>query len=115
MKNIGIDIVKNNRFQEMLNDSRKYSRILSEKEIEVFLSFSNNQRKLEYIASRFACKEAIFKVLNKTKFHFDFNKVSILNDESNAPYVLFEEKVDFEILISISHSEDDSIAIALLQ
>lgn len=114
MKNVGIDIVKNNRFIEMLNDERKCARILSKKEMEVFLLINHEKRKLEYIASRFAAKEALFKALNKSEIKFDYNRVSILNDETRAPYVEFEIENDLNILISISHSDDDSIAIVII-
>jgi holo-[acyl-carrier protein] synthase len=114
MKNIGIDIVRNERFKEMLVDEKKYSRILSAKEIEVFRSFNSEKRKLEYLASRFAAKEALVKALSKTKISFNYTDVSVLNEENGAPYVEFAFKTDIYVLISISHTEDDSIAFVIL-
>lgn len=114
MKNIGVDIVKNERFKEMINDEKKVKRILSPKEVEVFSTFSAEKRKIEYLASRFAAKEAVIKALNKTNLKFNYVDISILNDATNAPYVEFSFKVDLYVLISLSHSDENSIAFAVL-
>lgn len=114
MKNIGVDIVKNSRFEEMINDEKKYSRILSDKEIQVFSDITAKKRKIEYLASRFAAKEAIIKAINKTNVSFNYRDVSVLNDTKGAPYVEFNFKVNFYILISISHTDEDSLAFAVM-
>ena len=76
IKGIGTDITDNNRFKDFINDSKKIVRLLSSKEIEKFNLISNDERKIEYMASRFAAKEALFKASNKK---FNMNEVSILN------------------------------------
>jgi len=114
MKNIGVDIVKNDRFKDMVNKSRKYSRILSPKEVEIFTTFTSEVRRIEYLASRFAAKEAMIKALNKTDASFNYVDVSILNDNDGAPYIEFGVKLNYDFLISISHSEDNSIAFVVL-
>jgi holo-[acyl-carrier protein] synthase len=114
MKNIGIDIVRNERFKVMLDDEKKYSRILSLKEREIYKSFTSEKRKLEYLASRFAAKEALIKALNKTNINFDYTDVSVLNEENGAPYIEFGFKTDIYVLISLSHTDDDSIAFVVL-
>lgn len=115
MKNIGIDIVKLERFRSFLENERKYSRILSEKERRIFESFTSPQRRLEYLAGRFAAKEAIIKAVSATGIRFDYVELSVLNDEKGAPYLESEKLKSFEILLSIAHTEDDAIAIALLK
>lgn len=57
---IGIDIVENIRMSN--KDVSFIKRILSEKEYNIYIKFSNEDRKISYLASRFASKEAIFKV-----------------------------------------------------
>ncbi|MDD4388693.1 MAG: 4'-phosphopantetheinyl transferase superfamily protein, partial [Bacilli bacterium] len=59
MRNIGIDIVENKRFNAFIDNPRKYSRILSAKEKDLFVQITNKSRKLEYLAGRFAAKEAV--------------------------------------------------------
>ncbi|MFA7367037.1 MAG: 4'-phosphopantetheinyl transferase superfamily protein [Bacilli bacterium] len=108
MKSIGVDIVKNSRFKSFLNDNRKISRILSTKEIAVLSSISNEVKQIEYIASRFCVKEALFKAGIKE----DFNLISVLNHEDGKPYI----EGDFvdNIQISISHEEEYTIAFAIV-
>ena len=117
LKNIGVDIVSNCRFAEKISDTNFVSRILSEKEKEVFISFGSNVRKVEYLAGRFAAKEAIIKAANtalKTAdSSFNYRDISVLNDETGAPYVEFAFKVDFSILISISHTSENTVAFAM--
>ena len=100
---IGVDITKNSRFENIIKDYNKIQKILSIDEIEIFNTFNSDKRKIEYIASRFACKEALFKA---TGNKISFNQISILNDENGKPYV--KNKKDIEI--SISHETEFSIA-----
>ena len=59
---IGVDIVKISRFE---NKSEKFiSRVYSKREIEE-LNLKNGQNKSEYLASRFASKEAYLKASGK--------------------------------------------------
>jgi len=95
---IGIDIVKINRFKKNINLWSK--KILTESE-KAELNKSKNH--LQYIASRWAAKEAIFKLTNSSK------KFSILNHANGAPYV-FEHP---NLYVSISHEREYCIAVAI--
>jgi len=108
IENIGVDIIENNRFESYLNNNRKLERILSSKEIAVLNTYTSESRQLEFIASRFAAKEALFK----TGLKFVFNQTSILNHEDGSPYV--EGDFNKKVLISISHNKTMSIATVLL-
>jgi len=113
MKNIGIDIVENNRFLSFVENPRKYQRILSAKEKDLFLKISNKSRKLEYLAGRFAAKEAVIKCLAYTDYKACYSEISILNKEGGSPYVEMENE-NYKILLSISHSNQNTIAVAVL-
>lgn len=102
---IGIDIVKNERFISFIEDERKLMKILSKEEMEQFKIFTSQKRKLEFLASRFSVKEAIFKATGEKKA---MNEITIVNDLQGKPFVL-----NNNIEISISHEKDYSIAIAL--
>lgn len=107
---IGIDLVEH---QDIVNkDERFIKRVLSEEEYTYYQTISSCKRKVEYIASRFACKEAIFKCFTRME-HFDFRNISILNEKNGAPYVLLNQK-KLELQISLSHTEHYSIAVAIL-
>ncbi len=57
---IGIDIVEHDHMKDKITD-KFVMRILSTKELEVYNNISSSKRKVEYISSRFAAKESIFK------------------------------------------------------
>ena len=109
---VGIDITKNERFSKIIGEYSKYSKILSEKEIAIFEKISLEKRKLEYVASRFACKEALYKAINN---NIPFCKISILNDETGRPYIECEELKDKNISVSLSHEDKYSTAIVIIE
>ncbi len=111
IKNIGVDIVEISRFEKFVLEEKSINRFLSILEIEKFNEISNIKRKQEYMASRFACKEALIKA---SGISFTFNEVSILNDEKGAPYI--ESKIDFgKVFISISHSNENAVAFVVIE
>lgn len=99
---IGTDIIQNSRVDEKIA-----SRILTENEQAVYQS-KHSSLKQEYLASRFAAKEAIVKATNK---QYPISKIEILNDEDGKPYCSNIPGIE----LSISHERDYSIAFAILQ
>lgn len=109
---IGVDITKNERFEKIITDNQE-KRILSPEELRVYESFTSHSRKLEYLASRFSSKEALFKATN---IRFEMTDISILNDENGKPYIkseLFNKALDANISISISHEKEYTIAFVI--
>ncbi len=109
-KAIGIDIVEFSQIKPKVND-RFIKRILSVNELKRYSSISNEQRKLEYLAGRFAAKEAYTKVYKHFESPLNFVDVEILNDQDGAPYLKSKYMPNDKILISISHSSNYVIAI----
>lgn len=108
---IGIDIVENNR---MIGKEQEFiTRILSKKECEIYFKYSNEQRKIEYLASRFAAKEALFKCFKKGNKDINYNDISILNDKDGAPFIEINGVNLDELEVSISHEKNYSIAIVM--
>ena len=101
--NIGIDIVKISRFEN--KDIHFIKRVLTEKELLVYNNLIE-EKKTQYLASRWASKEAIFKA-NKDEHYLSY---SILNKENGEPYVDGHE----EIKISISHDGEYAVASVLI-
>ena len=99
---VGIDIVQLSRVQ--LKDSFVHY-VLTESEIEEYNNRPENSKK-EYLAGRFACKEAIYKATQDK----DFLKYSILTDNNGRPYVAGHEEME----VSISHDGDYAIAIVVI-
>ncbi len=108
---IGIDIVENERMRN--KDITFIQRILSKKEYDIYIKFTSEERKIQYLASRFAAKEAIFKVFKEGNKDMNYNKISILNEENGSPYIEFETNIKEKLDISISHEKNYSIAIVM--
>lgn len=119
---LGIDIVENARFIAKQNDIGFLSKFLSDEELKQLNDLSINH--IEYIASRFAAKEAVVKALkgNLLKYIYS-NHFSILRVKGQAPNVYISEEFlnkinqifnKKSIEISISHEKLFSVAIAML-
>ena len=101
IKGIGVDILNINRI-----DFKIAKKVLSDEEVEIFNSINNESIKREYLAERFAVKEALFKADNS---YFDYDKVSVLNDEKGKPYFK-----DINGFVSISHDNGMVCAFVVL-
>ena len=100
IKGIGIDLVDIKRIK--LDLARK---ILSVDEMHQFDKLSDIRKK-EYLAGRFAVKEAYFKASGKNT---DFQKLSVINDENGKPNLNIERSI-----VSISHETDYVVAVVIL-
>lgn len=105
--NIGCDIVKISRFK---NKKRNFlEKVLSIEEIEIYEKYSNDC-KLQFLAGRFALKEAIIKTFCGKKIVL-MNEIKILNDANNALICKYKK---YKIKGSISHEKEYAIAYAIL-
>ena len=110
MQGIGIDIVEINRIRKALENERLICHILSEDEIKRYESFSE-LRKVEFVAGRFAAKEAIIKALSDYEIPV-MSDLNITNNKSGKPEIEYK---DYRILLSISHEKEYAVAIAMLE
>ncbi|MBN2540628.1 MAG: holo-ACP synthase [Bacilli bacterium] len=106
----GIDILKVSRIKP--EHSR---RILSDIEIKVFDSFPLEQRKLEYLAGRFALKEAIIKAIGNTQYKIGMRDITIINDETGMPKLISPSFPDLHFSISLSHEHDYAAGICIIE
>lgn len=112
---IGIDLVDLEHMQSVVEKTpRIVNRILTQEELAIYESRSE-KRKLEFLAGRFAAKEAFGKAMGTGIGKFvSFQNVVVLNDEQGCPYVAaspFEGKA----FVSISHSRQMVIAQIVLE
>ena len=121
---IGIDIVENNRFKELIKKKKFINRICSPKEID---NFKKKNNKISYLSKRFSAKEAFVKALGSGfRNKLCFNDISILNDRKGKPYFLFNQKIKnilrnkyklikFKAHLSLSDEKKHSISYVILQ
>lgn len=79
---IGTDIVEIKRLKEKKDVLSK--RILSEKEYAQYVTYEG-VRQEEYLAGRFAAKEAVFKAIDKDLV---ISQIEILNDEKENQFAI---------------------------
>ena len=121
---IGVDIIENKRFKNLIDNKFFIKRTFGIKEIKSSKKISN---KINYFAKRFAAKESLAKSLG-TGFrnNLNFKDIQVLNDKVGKPYFFKSKKIDdiinkkFKIkknnlLLSISDEKDYSIAFTVLQ
>ncbi|WP_300408426.1 NAD(P)H-hydrate dehydratase [Lagierella sp.] len=89
--NFGIDICKIDRLKKHLKDDRFLKRILTELEIEEYLS-KGELKKLEYLAGRFSSKESFSKALGTGIGEISFKEIQILNEISGQPTMTLRGK-----------------------
>lgn len=117
-KGIGNDILEIERMRGSVDRHGQHfiNRIFTQKEQDYCYKF---QDPIPHFAGRFSAKEAIAKALG-TGFgaHLNWHDIEILNDDLGKPIVLFSDaaKQKFNhphVLVSISHSQTQAIAVAL--
>jgi holo-[acyl-carrier protein] synthase len=122
IEGIGIDIVEVSRVEKAVKrlGFSFLKRIFTDKEIK-----NSKKRKwpYEYLAARFATKEAVFKALNDgLDGSISWRNIEILNDKDGRPVVTLygqakklqkKKKVD-KIHVSVSHIKEYAIATAAL-
>lgn len=112
---IGIDLVEIERVQEILGRQPEFpKRILTSKEYQRFLELSNH-RQVEFLAGRFAAKEAFSKAMGTgIGRETSFQDIEILPDDKNKP-IANTALFSGEVHVSISHSDTYAIAEVLLE
>ena len=121
---IGVDIVDNKRFKNLVKDKKFINRTFSKNEISNSKKISN---KINFYSKRFAAKESFAKALG-TGFRngLNFKDVEILNNNLGKPYYLKNIKIkqfikkikkidNFELFLSISDEKDYSVAFTIIQ
>lgn len=94
---------------------------LTEREWEDTLALKNENHRIQRLAGKFACKEAVIKVLEAGISQIELVDVEILHDISGKPIVFlygtaleFWQKIAASHLdVSISHDKNIAIAIAM--
>lgn len=110
---IGIDIVEIDRIKRLLKNKKFIERVFTPKEIK---EAETSKIKYQRLASRFAVKEAVKKAVD---FSLSFKEIEIVKGKDGSPMVYFLGSVKKHIsrslvLISLSHTEKNAIAIALV-
>lgn len=109
IKGIGIDAVELARMEKLIQEKPQFVfRILTPNETQLFESHSY-RRRVEFLAGRYACKEAFSKAWGTGIGKVTFQDLEILRDEHGAPQFT---KSPYEGAVFVSLTHTDSVAIA---
>lgn len=112
---IGTDLVNINRFENHIKKTPLlFKRLFNVYERNLSLS-------IQSLASRFACKEAVFKILNSSKINW--KSISIIKDYHGKPYVWLSKKAQIiskqknikNWHLSITHDKDYACAFVVAE
>jgi holo-[acyl-carrier protein] synthase len=118
---VGVDIIEIRRIKAALEKNTDFlQKVFTNFEIEYL---KGRNLRPEYVAGRFAAKEAVSKALGTGFRGFDFKDIIIESTTLGKPIVVLKGKAkliakkegDFSIHLSISHGEDNAIAYAVLE
>lgn len=116
-----MDIVEIRRIKDAIDKHLNFvDRIFSKNEVEYLKSRSLRP---EFVAGRFAAKEAVSKALGTGFSGFDFKDIEIDRTAAGKPIVVLKGKAkliaqkygDYKIHVSISHGIDNAIAYAVME
>ncbi len=116
MSSIGIDLIKNDRFEKLKNNNKFMNNNFNKSELEYFENANMNNTT---IAGIYAAKEAFLKAIKKGINNYSLKDIEILHDDNKAPYIKLHNELDKlyknNISLSISHDGDYTTAIVLVE
>lgn len=111
---IGLDIIELQRIEQALNRTRGFAqKILTDKEYAIFETLVPH-RQIEFLAGRFAAKEACSKALGTGIGQLHFHDMEILPDGNNKP-IMTCTKYNGAIFVSITHTKTVAGAQVILE
>lgn len=113
IKGIGIDIIELSRIEELINRQKKFvDRILTQNEKCRFDELPE-RRKVEFLAGRFAAKEAFAKAVGTgIGKDLSFLDIEIASNSLGKPCIV---KPHAKAHLSISHSRDYGVAQVIIE
>lgn len=114
IEGIGLDITEIERIEAAYTKNESFAaRVLTESERVLFEPLTGN-RKMEFLAGRFAAKEAFSKAYGTGIGKLSFQDIEILKGERGQPVVTRSPYVG-TVWVSISHSKENAVAQVILE
>ena len=121
---IGVDVIQNKRIRNLTSNKSFIKRTFGKKEIVLL---RKNLNKTNFMAKRFAAKEAFAKTIGTGfRYNLNFKDIEILNDKIGKPFFYKSKKINeiinkrfkikkYNLFLSISDEKDYSVAFTILQ
>ncbi|MFU0789218.1 holo-ACP synthase [Virgibacillus proomii] len=116
IKGIGIDIIELYRIKQNLERNCRFiERILTPKEREIYASLKTDKRKVEFVAGRFAAKEAFSKAAGTGIGKLSFQDMEVQILKSGAPHLYVKGFEQTNLFLSISHTREYAAAQVIIE
>ncbi|WP_085520476.1 holo-ACP synthase [Tuberibacillus sp. Marseille-P3662] len=111
----GVDIIDLNRINRLVERHQFIHRILTSLEYHKFTTLSANRR-TEFLAGRFAAKEAFAKALGTgIGLELSWRDIEVHNNDQGKPEVTCERYNDCRVHLSITHSNEYAVAFIVIE
>lgn len=119
---IGCDIVECKRFESWIHDRKKCMRFFNQEEL--FQEDWTDLKKIQHLASRYACKEAFVKALGTGFSDFKLKDIFITPDSFEKPILnvsnkakkLLDSKIsNYNIHVTLSHENSCALAFVVIE
>lgn len=117
MHSIGIDLIKNDRFKELINNNTFINKVFNKDELNYI---EKAKYSLNTISGLYAAKEAFLKAIKKGINNYSLKDIEVVHDDNNAPSIILHNELkelynNYNISLSISHDGDYTTAIVLIE
>ena len=114
IKGIGIDMIELDRIKKAVERNGSFSeRILTDSELVEYRSL-NRHRRVEFLAGRFAAKEAYAKARGTGIGKLSWHDIAVKKTPAGAPYIETNNENE-QIHISISHTRQHAVAEIIIE
>lgn len=114
IKGIGIDAVEIPRIKQIIAEKPTFAtRILTANEQQQYQQLKG-KRQAEYLAGRYACKEAFSKAWGTGIGAVSFQDIEVLTENSGAPRVT-QSPFTGQVFVSITHTDELAFAQIILE
>lgn len=111
---IGLDVTELDRIQQAYERRQAFAeRVLTEREQAIFRQLTGN-RQMEFLAGRYAAKEAFSKAYGTGIGKLSFQDIEVLPDEKNKPEIT-RSPFEGNAFVSITHSGNIVAAQVILE
>ncbi|MCL1949652.1 MAG: holo-ACP synthase [Turicibacter sp.] len=111
---VGTDIVSLERIKEVKRRKAFAAKVLSARELEVYQGFSLELKQIEFLAGRWAVKEAIYKAIPDFCQGYAYNQFTILNGPDGKPHLMGPD-YSGNLQLSISHEKNYAVAFVVVE
>ncbi|UOE94358.1 holo-ACP synthase [Alkalihalobacillus sp. LMS39] len=113
IQGVGIDIIELERIKEAQASNERFVEKILTPDERTRYDMLSAKRKVEYLAGRFAAKEAFVKAAGTgISKRYGWQDIQVLSDERGKPYIPLP---DMKVHVSISHSKEFAVAQVIIE